>query len=286
MSMKAGHLGLALQLLEQCLKIEPDNTAALINLGIVLQRSGDHRQARESWQHSLEIAPNELAAGLLAESYYRGGDFDKSLALFQQALVLKPNDARYLFHIAASHSHAGSPEVALQDFGRVLAADPGHNGARLGVIRMLAALGRYEEALKRAEQFHQEVPNFEGAAMAVSRILSACPDDRLRDGRRALELARSASEKKKTVASAETLAMAHAGVGEFPQAVEAQKWAVEQLAPTQLKEAQARARKRLELFENNQMCPEPWTADDIFPAITQPISGEDKQPDEAEDSSG
>ena len=133
-----------------------------------------------------------------------------------------------------------------------------------------------QEALLREAR---DRADFAGATMAMARILAACPSDDIRDGARAVELARSVYDKQKTVASAETLAMAYAETGAFQLAVETQSWAVQQLVPTGLKDAAARAQRQLSAYENKQVCRQPWADDDPYPAIARPVTISDADED-------
>lgn len=278
-AMTAGHIGQALQLFQRGLEIEPENLPLLANFGLAWEQLGNHQRAREFWHRGLKVSPHENLYFYLARSHFRAGDYAQALSYIQQALDLKPNDAGYRFLAASVRSHSGSPDEALSAFGDVLAADPAHTGAALGEIRMLAKLGRYSDALQRAERCRQELPDFAGATMAMARILAACPSDDIRDGARAVELARSVYDKQKTVASAETLAMAYAETGAFQLAVETQSWAVQQLVPTGLKDAAARAQRQLSAYENKQVCRQPWADDDPYPAIARPVTISDADED-------
>ena len=74
-------------------------------------------------------------------------------------------------------------------------------------------------------------PDQPGFAHALARLLAAAPDDRVRDGRRALALMQTLLQQQKTMALAETMAMTLAESGEYEQAVKWQRDAMAAAEP-------------------------------------------------------
>jgi hypothetical protein len=82
----------------------------------------------------------------------------------------------------------------------------------------LVQLKRYRETrdwLVEATRLHPDDPQLRHA---LARLLAAAPDDQVRDGARALSLAQGLLATDSTTELGETLAMAYAEVGSFPQA--------------------------------------------------------------------
>jgi tetratricopeptide (TPR) repeat protein len=84
-----------------------------------------------------------------------------------------------------------------------------------------AAAGKYPEALMRYEKAIRLDPRFPWSANNLAWVLSTCPDEKLRDGQRAIEFARQAIKVPKVEVPdfINTLAAAYAAAGDFDTAV-------------------------------------------------------------------
>jgi tetratricopeptide (TPR) repeat protein len=95
-----------------------------------------------------------------------------------------------------------------------------------------AELGQYAAALTAYEQAIKSRPNDILAISGLAWVLATCPEDRIREGKRAVELAKRACE----LSSGElancvgTLAAAYAEVGEFEAASDNQRKAISMLS--------------------------------------------------------
>jgi hypothetical protein len=87
-------------------------------------------------------------------------------------------------------------------------------------------------------------------------VLAAAPDASVRDGARALDLARSLVERETTIDHVETLAMALAELGRFDDAIHWQERAIERETATG--EDSTASRRRLELYHAHHAVREPW----------------------------
>ena len=126
----------------------------------------------------------------------------------------------------------------------------------------LVRLRRYREARDRLTDDVNIYPDQPGFAHALARVLAAAPDDRVRDGGRALALMQTLLKQQKTMALAETMAMALAESGEYEQAVTWQREAMaaaERAGRTDLVQPMAAT---LSLYEARRPCRSPWRDDD------------------------
>ena len=92
----------------------------------------------------------------------------------------------------------------------------------------------------------------------MARLLATVPDESVRDGDRALVLAKEVFGLAVNADHAETLAMAWAELGDFDTAIQWQERALELLSEGGDPGQASAARLRLEQYQNGQACREPW----------------------------
>jgi tetratricopeptide (TPR) repeat protein len=123
-------------------------------------------------------------------------------------------------------------------------------------------LGRFQEARARLERDVKAFPDQLGFPHALARLLAAAPDDRVRDGARAVTLVQNLLTAQRTPALAETMAMALAERGDFDKAIEWQRNAIELARQGGRAATPPRLAENLRLYERRQPCRTPWPDDD------------------------
>jgi tetratricopeptide (TPR) repeat protein len=110
--------------------------------------------------------------------------------------------------------------------------------------------GRYDEAVQHYREALRIQPNYAPALNNLAWVLATAADDALRDGAQAVELAERAARMTghESPNLLDTLAAAHAELGQFDLAVQWQQKAVE-IAPQKKKDA---LRRRLELYNSGK----------------------------------
>ena len=148
---------------------------------------------------------------------------DEAVAELEKLRKLDPKDTLTLRQLAVLYSEQKKPAKAIETYTAVLAADPkawwalrGRGDAYLNLGRQAEAIADYEKALKLQ-------PKEEGILNNLAWTLATSPDAKLRNGRRAIELATAACEVTgyKLAYILSTLAAAYAETGDFQTAV---KW--------------------------------------------------------------
>ena len=148
---------------------------------------------------------------------------------------------------AEAWSLSGRSDKAVEDLTALLRVQPAaavHNAR--GLAR--AAAGQYAEAAADYAAVLERDPNAGYAMNNLAWLLATCPDDKVRDGKRAVELATKACEKTgwKLANNVDTLAAAYAEAGDFEQAVKFQKQALDDR--TFAATAGTAARERVKLY--------------------------------------
>jgi Tfp pilus assembly protein PilF len=103
----------AVRQFEGVLSVDPNNSPALQNLGIVALRGDDVQRAGEYLNRALALNPRlPLALNSLGVVRARGGDPAGAVELWRRAVALDPRQYDALFNIAAVESKAGHREEA------------------------------------------------------------------------------------------------------------------------------------------------------------------------------
>jgi tetratricopeptide (TPR) repeat protein/serine/threonine protein kinase len=175
----------------KAIALNPDSAGAHFCLGIALTFKGDPRGAVRACQKAIQLKPDYAEAhDQLGGALFEQGDFQGAEAGFRAAIRLQPTHALH-------HVHRG---MALGGLGRFVEAD-----------------AEYRTAL-HLQPSDAKVHN------EAAWFLASCPDAKVRDPKRAVELAKKAvalAPKEGTYWN--TLGVAHYRAGEWQPAVGALK---------------------------------------------------------------
>jgi tetratricopeptide (TPR) repeat protein len=249
--------------LQKAVELAPDNAFSRLNLGTALYMQDNADGALEQYREAIRLSPTlaraHFAIGVLMES--RGQD-DEAIKAFETAIA---SDARYVeprFSLANALRRGGRAKESLPQYAEVLRLDPTVSQASFGYAMGLVRLGRYQEASARFEVAMKTFPDQPGFAHAQARLLAAAPDDRVRNGARALSIMNELLKTQQTLAMAETMAMAFAELGRFDEAVQWQRDAIRAASESKRDDLVQRLSANLRLYQSRQPCRVPWTNDD------------------------
>ncbi|MFH0823606.1 MAG: tetratricopeptide repeat protein, partial [Pseudomonadota bacterium] len=111
------------------------------------------------WEAVLAVNKTSFAAynnyGMTAT---KAGDFDKAVAMFQECSKLAPKLDKPYFNMGEAYRLKGDDEAARKSYVRALDLNPGHEHARLSLIRLLRKQGRGVEARSYLETSVKELP--------------------------------------------------------------------------------------------------------------------------------
>jgi tetratricopeptide (TPR) repeat protein len=152
-----------------------------------LSQAGEKAAADQAFAAAGAAKPDDAKLhDALGKAHLQIGRIDAAVRYFEKAVELSPEDLTYRFDLALAHEKAGAPA---------------------------AAIGHYESALSKH-------PESLDAKNNLAWILATCPDDAVRDGARALALAKAVNEATGNAnpATLDTLAAAQAEGGDFESA--------------------------------------------------------------------
>jgi tetratricopeptide (TPR) repeat protein len=196
--------------------------------GRAYNRGGDTDRAIAEFEEAVELNPLAAEAHFsLGHSMSLRDDTDAALRYFEEAARLQPDHTRALNNAGSLLARKGRLDLALPYFERLTAVDPFNQEAlanlalahaRLGQLDLVA--GRYSEAMEHLNEAMRIEPTRPVHARDLALLLATCPDPRLRDGVRAVDLAGRASRATQDLHPGflEVLAAAHAETGDFGEA--------------------------------------------------------------------
>jgi len=225
----------------QALLAQGDRAAAEVELRRAVQLDLPDADRALAWHRLGELARQRDAAGEAAERYRRALAIDPGLI-----------DAR--LGLATALGRMGRLGEAAAEYRRVQGRVPEREEAWLGEATALAVSGRMEEARNRLEAGLLAAPGSVALARTLAQILASAPDPALRDGERALELARRAMAAEPTAVNSETLAMALAQTGRFEEAADIQEELVRRESTGGNVGQTARLRANLERYRSGRPC--------------------------------
>ena len=127
----------ALQQYELALEKEPDHEIALMDMGTVLMRFGNHRRALATWERLLELYPDRSDARfVVADMHLTAGDYALAARHYEHLIEEKPDWSVTQARLAQCLSHTGNLEGAARAYRQALELDP----EALPLYRQLVAL--------------------------------------------------------------------------------------------------------------------------------------------------
>lgn len=260
---EAGKVDEARALFDEATKDAGDNILVQIEKGQFLAALGEHDEAIENFTKLIEKFDAPGLYYFRSVLYLQAKDYDKALADVNKSLrqgmdvatatrlkgviylqMEKYDDAIRIFkqlrrHVehkddaAAQIAYATAKKGLYKSALKMLNAELEKQPESTDFLRTLADMelmfGHWGKAAEVYERILKLNPTDSGVLNNYAWLLATCPDDKLRDGKRALEMAVSACEitfyAEAYILS--TLASAHAELGDFEKAREWARKAVE-----------------------------------------------------------
>lgn len=242
------------------IELAPDEPALRHKLGTALAMSGDTPAAIRQFELVAKRWPSfgkgQYSLGVILASNHR---YREAGERFTMALRSDPTDVQARLQLAGALRASGRFEAALDHYKQAATLDPRLAEAHFGYAMALVCLKRYQEARDRFIDAMTIFPDQPGFAHATARLLAAAPDERARDGRRAVEILRALlGGRQPSIALAETMAMALAEAGRYGDALRWQREAMAVATSTGSRDLLPRMAENLTLYEHGKPCRTPW----------------------------
>ncbi len=217
---KSGATQKAIDHFGQAIRIDPKFVLAYYNRGLALQVLGEEQKAIRDYSAAIRLEP------YFADAYANRGTAYENLSQYEQAIKDYGEAIRLAPKVAVNHANRAS------SYGK---------------------LGRYQQAINDYEEAVRLDPRDEETLDAFAWLLATAANPSVRDGKRAIGLAREACQltQWKDANLIDTLAAAYARSGDFTNAV---KWQMKALEDPDFRKARE-ARERLALYRAGKAYP-------------------------------
>jgi tetratricopeptide (TPR) repeat protein len=242
----------ALEDFNEAIRLDPKATLAYYHRANLAYGKAQYDKALEDYDVVIRDDPDfDWAYHVRGWISYRRKDYDKALADFETAIKLVPTESVFYRDRGNVALAQKDYDKALADYDKSIELDPSYvvpwhlRGVTWQAKKEYAkALADYE----KAAQLAGKEPYASTYHTALALLRAGCPDDKIRDGDKALEAAQNAHALTKGPAEMAALAAAHAELGQFDKAVEWQEKAVA-AAPEGAKEPY---RERLKKYQDRK----------------------------------
>jgi len=213
--------------LERLCSLGLDGDGARARLAVAHLRMGEYETARGHYRKALDL--NLDPADEAQVRYHLGvietriGTDDRAVEEYRIALALGLNLVTARLGLASALYRLGRYGESAETYRQVVEADPTNVRARRGEAEVLASMGRSREALQLLDESWRAIPESVELLHDLARLLASAEDQEVRDGERAVDLARRTLRAGTNPSRLETLAMANAEAGLFVDAVRLQR---------------------------------------------------------------
>jgi tetratricopeptide (TPR) repeat protein len=235
----------------EAIRLDPKNAEIFVQRGLALHGKGTLDQAMKDFDEAIRIDPKNPKAFFgrgVALAAQR--EFDEAIAAYTEAIRLDPKYAHAYIQRSCSHQWKRDWVAGLKDAEEGVKLAPKLAGAFYARGTALQGKGDWGDALADFEKAIQLDPGYVYSHINKAQILATGPDEKVRDGKKAVKAAKQACELTgwKYTYALEAYAAASAEIGEFEEAV---KWQKKVLEDSQyLKIHGTGPRARLNLYES------------------------------------
>ena len=255
-----GNFDQAVKHFNEALRVRPGAAKIHVNLGSVLTQTRKFEQAIEHYNEALRLEPELLTAHYnLAQTLLLQGRLPDAVEHFTEAVRIDPNMAEPHYHLAKVLARQGRLQDAIEHFNEALRIRQNSAMAHHGLAQALVRIGKTGEAIKHFQKALFLNPRLAGAMNDLARLLAVHNEAKFHNPEVAIQLARRACEitKYEKPDFLDTLALACAAAGKFPQAVLIAEQALKLAESSKRTHLTEEIQKRLLLYRKDKSYSEP-----------------------------
>jgi Tfp pilus assembly protein PilF len=188
------------------------------------------RDSEALFRHALAVTVNnDVAENNLGIVFLRQGKVDEAISLLQTAVDLRPDNSPAHENLAKALLQKGQVADALIHYRKLLKLQPDNIEVHNIVGTVLIQQGRVGEGVEEWQKVLAVQPDNGNAMSNLAWVFATAPDQSLRDGPKAVELAEQALRLSggRIPILFRTLAAAYAESGEFSKAIQTAQQGIE-----------------------------------------------------------
>jgi len=215
---------------QTALRISPDDPDTENNIGAAHLQEGDVDEAISHLRKAVQKWPFHAEAYInLGNAFLQKRDLDAAIEAYSTTLGLQFDHAESHYSIANAFRQKGELDDAILHYRLALELRPDYADAHNNLANAFRQQGRIEEAIREYEAALKSNPGSVPAQNNLAWLLATAADPKLRNGRKAVELAEQAvlATNGHDPLLLHTLAAAYAENGEFTKALAAANDALE-----------------------------------------------------------
>jgi tetratricopeptide (TPR) repeat protein len=260
---KEGRFDLAEGAFRAAVASDPGNAEAAANLGISLANLGRTDEAQKYLIESLRLDDSSAVAHFsLGAVYDRQGDDESAIAQYRSAVEHDQNNVQAALYLADAIMRAGAPLEAARWYRQALSLEPGSTRISLSLAFALIKAADYAEARKVLETALSQQPQNAELINTLARLLATAPPSAVRDGKRALAMAKSLFEATLSLTVGQTYAMALAESGNFTEAAKLQQETIIGYERSGMPADKSFLAQNLAAYLQHQPCRQGWSTED------------------------
>lgn len=251
----AGRYKDAAQMYSMALDSNPNSIPARVNLASSLALGGFGKEAIEQYQAVLAKDPKNLTSHYNLGKIYSGlGKLDEAFLHLSQAVNLDNQDLEIQYDLANVLATKGEIEKALRIYDHLEAKAPDQVKVPIGKVRLAISQKAYDQALDMLGTYRKKFPHSATLGYYHAQLLVTHPDLSKRNGKLALDLSLKLLEAQKSALHFESVAMAHAELGNCLRAAKWQTQALEFYRQSKNKTIVELAEKQLHRYQKQSDC--------------------------------
>ena len=218
-----GQLDEAIAHYRATLKMQPNWSDAEYNLGTALLGKGKVDEAIFHCDRAVAIQPNDPDAQVsLANALFAKKRINEAILHYEKALALRSDYFLARYGLGSALLEKGELNAAIEHCQAALLLRPNDPDCRTTLAIALDEKGETAEAIQHYEKALQISPQSVPALTNLAWLLATCSNGSLRNGSKAIEIARQADHLSggTNTLVLRTLAAAYAESGEFEKAIE------------------------------------------------------------------